>query len=202
MAIHSAKSLFDKNIQSAKECLQLYDSLIALKPKKVNPEWILRASVVFTVSAIDTYFHDKIRYKVGKFSLENLPPALGSLQIKVKNLIEWDNNERKGNVLRNWVTEYLSTKPLQSQHIIAESLKYAGIEALWDRIEPDPQNKDALLKELNELIKRRNQISHEGDRMTSRSSGKQLREIERDKVDNWIKFSEKLIQKIEDAFPS
>lgn len=56
MPTHSAKSLFDKNIQSAKECLQLYDSLIALKPKKVNPEWILRASVVFAVSAIDTYF--------------------------------------------------------------------------------------------------------------------------------------------------
>ena len=90
MPTHSAKSLFDKNIQSAKECLQIYDALAKLKPKQVNPKWVLRAAVVFTVSAVDTYFHDKIRYRVGKFSLENLPVALGSFSIKVKNLTEWE----------------------------------------------------------------------------------------------------------------
>lgn len=91
---------------------------------------------------------------------------------------------------------------MQSPNIIADALKYAGFEALWDRIEPDPQNKETLIKELNELIKRRNQISHEGDRMTSRRSGKQLREIKRDQVNDWIKFSERLVQKIEEAFPA
>jgi len=59
-----AKSLFDKNIKSAKDCLTLYYAIENLKPQDVNAKWLLRAAIVFTVSALDAYFHDKIRYSV------------------------------------------------------------------------------------------------------------------------------------------
>jgi len=199
---HSAKSLFTKNIESAKDSLELYDAIRRLNPQGVDIDWVLRAAVVFTVSALDTYFHDKIRYRVGKHSIENLPLALSRLEIPVGELKKWEKAKRKGNVLRNWVVKYLSTKPLQSQTSIAEAFRLVGIESFWNTIEPNNVYRASLLKEFNEMIKRRNQISHEGDRMSSRKSGKRLRDISRDQVAAWIGYSENLILKIENAFPS
>ncbi|QTN21460.1 hypothetical protein HZ992_14835 [Rhizobacter sp. AJA081-3] len=200
MTVHSAKSLFDQNIQSAQECLDLFDGLSKLKVN-VNLDWLLRAAIVFAVSALDTYFHDKVKYKVGHFSLNDLPPQLANFQIPIRELVTWDEAQRKGNVLRNWVTDHLSVRPLQSPTAIADAMKLAGYESLWDRIEPNKTHKQALLEKFNSLIKRRNQISHEGDREQSRRSGKKLREITRDSVETTIKFVEDLIVKVETAFP-
>ena len=200
MTVHSAKSLFDQNIQSAQECLDLFDGLSKLKVN-VNLDWLLRASIVFAVSALDTYFHDKVKYKVGHFSLNDLPPQLANFQIPIRELTTWDEAQRKGNVLRNWVTDHLSVRPLQSPTAIADAMKLAGYESLWDRIEPNKAHKQALLEKFNSLIKRRNQISHEGDREQSRRSGKKLRAVTRDTVEVTIKFVQDLIQKVETAFP-
>ena len=202
MPTHSAKSLFEKNIQSAKDSLALYISIAALNPQGVDIDWVLRAAIVFAVSALDTYFHDKVKYRVGRYSLENLPPALARFEVPVQHLSSWEKAIRKGNVLRNWVVEFLATRPLQSPQSIADALKLAGIDAVWNTIEPNPTDRDKMLRDLNELTKRRNQISHEGDRMTSRRSGKALRDINRDQVETCIAFAEELVRKIENAFPA
>ena len=201
MPKHTAKNLFERNIKSAKDCVALYNAISKLKPSKVNIKWVLRSAIVFIVSALDTYFHDKIKYRVGRFSLGNLPPSLAKFQISISSLTSWENAKRKGNVLRNWVVDYLSTRPLQSQSIIADAMRLANIQSLWDTIEPDNDAKEKLLENLNSLIKRRNQISHEGDRLTSRKSGKKLRPIKQQQVINWITFVEDLVNKIETAFP-
>lgn len=200
MATHSAKSLFDQNIKSAVECLALFDGLSKLQVS-MNLDWLLRAAIVFSVSALDTYFHDKVKYKVGQFSLHDLPPQLASFPIPIRELVTWDEAQRKGNVLRNWVAEHLSVRPLQSPTAIADAMKLAGYESLWDRIEPNKSHKQALLEKFNSLIKRRNQISHEGDREQSRGSGKKLRHIDRNGVDVAIRFVQDLIDKVETAFP-
>lgn len=201
MAGHSAKSLFEKNIQSAEYCLTLYQGVSRLQPKGVDLTWILRAAVVFVVSALDTYFHDKVKYKVGKFSLHNLPPALAKFEIPVSNIASWDKADRKGNVLRNWVSAHLSTRPLQSPDRIAEALKLAGIDGVWARIEPDNQARKAMLDEFNSLMRRRHQIAHEGDREQSRRSGKKVRSIKDAYVADSITFAKSLVDKIETAFP-
>ena len=61
---HSAQSLFEQNILSAEECLALFDGVTKLKVG-LQIDWVLRAAIVFVVSALDTYFHDKIRYRTG-----------------------------------------------------------------------------------------------------------------------------------------
>jgi hypothetical protein len=80
-------------------------------------------------------------------------------------------------------------------------LKLAGIENLWDRIEPKKEHKTELLDQFSHLMKRRNQISHEGDREQSRRSGEKLRPISRNAVKQWIEYVETLVAKIEKAFP-
>ena len=178
MASHSAHSLFEKNVESASDCLALYDGVKQLKTR-LQIDWVLRAGIVFVVSAIDTYFHDKVKYRVGKYSLENLPPALAKFEVPLVDLTKWDEARRKGNVLRNWVTEHLAGRPLQSRKAIADALKLGNIAALWDTIEPDKTHRKALLGRFDRLVKRRNQIAHEGDREQSRRSGKKLRPIDR-----------------------
>ena len=167
----------------------------------MNIKWLLRAAVVFALSALDTYFHDKIKYRVGRFSLNDLPVQLANFEIPIRDLTTWDDALRKGNVLRNWVTDHLSVRPLQSPSAIADALKLAGIESLWDRIAPNAAHRRKLLDDFNELVKRRNQISHEGDRQQSRRSGKKLRPIHRKTVKAWIQYVEDLVAKVEAAFP-
>ncbi|MEK6278728.1 MAG: hypothetical protein AABN95_00075 [Acidobacteriota bacterium] len=99
---------------------------------------------MFTVSALDSYFHDKVKYGVGKFSVNALPPALAKFEIPISGLPAWDQAKRKGNVLRNWVTDYLSVRTLQSPVAVAEALKLAGINDFWATIEPVQADRDAL----------------------------------------------------------
>lgn len=200
--MHSAASLFEKNIESAEHCLTLFDAISKLAPKGIDLDWILRASVVFVVSALDTYFHDKVKYRVGKYSLEDLPKALAKFEIRISDISTWERAERKGNVLRNWVTDHFSTKPLQSPQRIAEALKFAGIEDVWREIEKDDGERRELIGRFDALIRRRNQIAHEGDREQSRKSGKKVRGITRDYVSGSIDYAKNIVGRIEAAFPA
>jgi hypothetical protein len=200
MSRHTAKSLFDLNIQGAEQCVRIYDGVSKLD-SNLDLDWLLRSAVVLAVSAMDAYFHDKIRYRIGKFTMDTLPKRLSDLKIPLSEVGRWDNAKRKGNVLRLWVEEHLAVKPLQNPGAIAETLKLVGIQDFWNTIEPSNPNRDALLARLNELVKRRNQIAHEGDRLRYRSSGKALRPIIRDYVVQAVEFVKELVQKAENSFP-
>ncbi len=177
MAQHTARSLFDLNIVGADECIALYDGLEKIKVG-ADINWLLRASVVFSVSAMDAYFHDKIRYRVGRFSVEDLPPALAKVQIRLGDLSTWDSHQRKGNAIRNWVVDQMSFKSLQNKDKIADGMKLCGVEGFWDKVYPDARlRKDALAK-LKTYGDRRNDVVHEGDRLSARNSGKVLRPID------------------------
>ena len=150
----------------------------------------------------DSPLREARRYTPGLPQTRRLPHLLlGTWMVGFVTTSNWDSADRKGNVLRNWVVEYLSTKPLQSQQAITEALKLAGIDGLWDQIEPNRTNRKALVEKLNHIIHRRNQISHEGDREQSRNSGKALRTISKTEVSEWIDFIKNLVDKIETAFP-
>lgn len=201
MPTHTAKSLFDLNIQSSEDLLRLHEGIQKLGTK-LEISWLLRAVVVFSVSALDAYFHDKIKYRAGKFDLQDMPPALAKFQVSLSELTKWEEAKRKGNVIRNWLTEYYSTKPLQRKDDIADALKKVGIGEVWATIEPDSPKRDALLDDMANFIQRRNQIGHEGDRESSRRSGKKLRKIDRKYARRSVDFAKDLVQRIENAFPN
>lgn len=200
MSGHTAKSLFDLNTQGAEQCIRIYDGASGL-PSSLDLDWLLRSAIVLAVSAMDAYFHDKTRYRISRFDLNTLPKQLAVLKIPLSEVGRWDKAKRKGNVLRDWVVEHLAVKPLQSPSAIADALKLVGIQDFWNAIEPNNSDRKALLNRLNELVKRRNQIAHEGDRLQYRSSGKALRPIKRDYVVGEIEFVKELVHKAEDGFP-
>jgi hypothetical protein len=201
MPTHTAKSLFDLNIQSSEEMIKLYDGIEKLG---VNLEitWLLRAVVVFSVSALDAYFHDKVRYRAGKFDLQDMPPSLAKFEIPLEDLTKWDESKRKGNVIRNWLVEHFSTLPLQRKDAISDALKLVGINAVWATNEPNTPAMKQMLAEMQGYIKRRNQVAHEGDRESSRKSGKKLRAIDRQYAEECMNFAKSLVAKIEHAFPN
>lgn len=201
MTTHSAKSLFDKNIDSAKTCVSLYDSVSMLQPS-LDVNWLLRAAVVFAVSSLDAFFHDKIRYRAGRFKIESLPESLKDFEIKLNDVNEYKKyTKRPGNFIRNMVVRHYATRPLQKRRDIEEALKLVGINALWSTIEPHSPTREMALKRLNEVIQRRNQIAHEGDRAHARKSAKKLRNIGRVDADFSIKLVTAVVARIEHHFP-
>ncbi len=184
-------------MDSVRDTVSLYEGIEKLKVN-LDTDWLLRGAVVFLVSALDTYCHDRIKYGLSRAVGAGMPEALRRHRITIGDLEDWEGSRRKGNVIRNWIAEHLATVPLQSPDRIAEYMRYIGIEQLWNRVEPDSTKRSRLLGTLNELIKRRNQIAHEGDRLSGRSSGKRLRPISLAKVKEWQAFVEKLISDIDD----
>lgn len=201
MASHSAKSLFDKNIQSAYECIALYEGVQQLG-STLDIAWLLRASIVFSVSALDAYFHDKLKYGAARCNTNDMPPELAKFKIPLCELVNWESSKRKGNVLRNWLEQHFSYKPLQRKDDISDAMKLIGIYDLWLTIEPNDKKREELLKKFSDYVKRRNQIAHEGDRESSRRSGKKLRKIDYRYTHNCFIFAMDLVEKIEFAFPS
>lgn len=200
MPAHSARSLFDLNVQSSDDLLKLYDGIERLDTK-LNISWLLRATVVFSIAALDAYFHDKVKYRAGRFDLQDMPPELAKFKIPLGDLSLWEAAERKGNVLRNWVTEHFSPRPLQRQEDIAKALSMVGMQDVWATIEPNSPKRDMLLGQMRQFVQRRNQIAHEGDRESSRKSGKKLRAIDRPYVKSCVDFVKDLIARVEKAFP-
>jgi len=161
----------------------------------------LRSTVVLAVSAMDAYFHDKVRYRVGRFTIRTLPKQLAHLKIPLSEIPKWDEAGRKGNMIRQWVVEHLVVRPLQKPQAIVEALSLVDIQDFWNTIEPKNSDRQALLTRLNKLVERRNRIAHEGDRLQSRSSGKALRPITRDYAVDAIEFVRQLVENTETKFP-
>ena len=201
MPTHTAKTLFDLNIQSSDDLIKLYDGIEKLGTK-LEITWLLRAVIVFSVSALDAYFHDKVKYRGGRFDLQDMPPSLAKFEIPLVDLTKWDEAKRKGNVIRNWLVEHFSTIPLQRQEAISNALKMVGIDSLWATIEPKSPDREKMLDQMQGFIKRRNQVAHEGDRESSRKSGKKLRPINRQYAEDCMKFVIAFVAKIEHAFPN
>lgn len=58
---HTAFSLFKTNMSSVHDTLSLFRGIRELRVG-LDTDWLLRGAVVFLVSAIDTYFHDRIKF--------------------------------------------------------------------------------------------------------------------------------------------
>jgi hypothetical protein len=201
VASHTAKSLFDMNMKSADECLRLYDGINALGTN-LQIAWLLRGIIVFSISAMDAYFHDKIRYRAGKYGkLENLPAGLAKFPIPIGDLKSFTDATRRGNVIRNWIVESYSRRPLQTMQDIADALKIVGITDLWPSVEPNTKKREELLGRLSDFGKRRNAIAHEGDRKQFRSSGKKLSAMSREYAVDCMSFVRDLVDRVERKFP-
>ncbi len=196
----SAKRLFSENLVGAEENITIYDAIEKISPR-LHLSWLLRSVVVYSISALDAYFHDKIRYRAGHIDLSDMPNDYAEFQIPIKEVIRWVAADRKGNIQRDWFINHYATRPLQKKDEIAKAMKLMGYNDFWATVEPNSPARDEMLLTLAGYVDRRNKIVHEGDRLQHRSGGKQPRDIDREYAQACMDYVRQLVDKIEPVFP-
>lgn len=93
------------------------------------------------------------------------------------------------------VQETLSHKALQRPDKIAEALRLLGVEKFWDRVagEMNSSNKKIRSK-LESIVKRRDQIVHEGDTKPRGKYSTKVRDINHKTVYEWCAFIDQLVK--------
>ena len=161
---------------------------------------LLRASIVMGVSAIDAYFHAKtLAYVVRSAAKgEEMPGALSKAPITVKDFVAAKEYKRKMTVVRNALHRSLGYQSLQQPKNISGALALIGVSKFWGKIANRlSMSADDVKKELGSLIKRRNQIAHEGDLSQSKKARNKPHKLTPGYVNNMLDFLDRLIQQAE-----
>jgi len=161
---------------------------------------LLRASLVMVVSAIDAYFHAKIIAYVVALANKGtaMPPALSNAKISVADFVKAKKYERPMTVVRNALAEYLGYQSLQAPDQIASALSWLGVADFWNQVAARMGATRAnVTSGLKAIVKRRNQIAHEGDLSQSKKARNKSRPLTPKEVRRALAFSLKLIPRAE-----
>lgn len=157
---------FTRNIRIVRDFIGLGQTIDALTLSVLEPpDEIYRSSLAMSVSALDLFVHEKVAEELLQISLGNrsgtehydtFPVGVGSvLGVTGSDLILSLSQEFR---YRN------SRKTFQSPDQISEALRPISSRALWRALgDVLNQRPEELRRELDLIVKRRNQIVHEFD---------------------------------------
>lgn len=123
------------------------------------------------VSALDAYFHSKILAHVVKAANRgaDMPKQLKKSTISVEQFVEGRRYKRRMNIVRRALEKSIGYQSLQQPDKIEQSLKLIGVSSFWNGVAARcGENAGDLKDALSRVVKRRNQIAHEGDLSQSR----------------------------------
>lgn len=162
---------FNQNIASCEEMITLYESVENILSLEEKAKDILRATIVLSISALDTYLHDFFRTEIvdAYFGISNYEVNLDKVKInmdllKTVSLAETDGEKR--NILTQGVRTMLKTDSFQSSKSIEFVLSTLGIKKVWAKLEEKGVNNlqaNEIREELSSIVDRRNKIAHESD---------------------------------------
>jgi len=165
------------------------DAIVVLRPSSrltchdFETEYLsdlLRASLVMGVSSLDAYFHSKtIAYIVRAANHgAKMPKSLKKRTITIEHFVEGKKYERRMNVVRQAMEKSLGFQSLQQPEKIEQAVALIGVNSLWSGVaERCGTTTDILKADLSKIVKRRNQIAHEGDLSQSRKTRNHERSI-------------------------
>ena len=151
---------FRENIQRVKNLEASHAYLEA--NTELDMSDILRAEVVLIVSALDTFIHDIVRLGMLKIlkGERKQTPKYQNFSVKMKTI----NFDEKYSWFEEEIRRRHSQLSFQQAKDIREAIDHISkkdiLELVANKIE---KNKDEIIKSLNLIIKRRNQIAHESD---------------------------------------
>jgi hypothetical protein len=182
-------SRFEASISQVNELLAIHHYLKSAPVTQVTDN-ILRASLTMMVSAIDTSIHEliisailfEIKEDKSVFKLENV--KVGALVSK-----ESDRDTRIRLIESDLRRQY-SKDSFQSSRQIENSLAQIGITKIWTKLASSlAQPPEDIKLKLDLLVRRRNQIVHEGDLDHLHN----IRDIDRADLDESLKFTKDLV---------
>lgn len=165
-----AKIQYDLNKGQIDEYGKLYTLMENKLPVlSAQREEILRAQIVMAVSAFDTFIHDIVRIGLiqifdGKRSLNKKTESYCIPFADLLNIHSTNSLNDKHLILENAIRRINSKDSYQSPISIEFALGLIGISSVWTCVSPK-MGKPAqdIKKELGNIVRRRNQISHESD---------------------------------------
>lgn len=139
-----------------------------------DPSDLCRAAVVLSVSAMDAYFTDIFierfnTYVKRKGMTNDLIELLGKAGFNTKLAIELLSTSRPLIRIRSLLKDYLEQQTTQRSEVIDNLFKAYGITKLSSHI-ANYKGRKTLVRSIEILIQRRNQIAHEGDMNSHRKS--------------------------------
>ena len=176
---------------------------------------ILRAAIVSSVSALDRYCHDELLARVinkmgcsdkkwpAELKKVSLPLSFVKRAVKNAKLRKGKGGRvrtRPMHIVKQGLQEkFHKDLTLQRPEDIATAWSMVGIKSLWSRCGKNMNERaDEVKDHLNRIIKRRNEIAHEGDIRRVRNSGKIIvNPIDIDGVQSDIKWLRNLVNSME-----
>lgn len=205
----------DLVLSGSSNCILVIRNPNKWKMKDFNHETLselLRSAYVSAVSAMDRYFHDIILNNVLSLlsrksdeipkGLSNFVIPLGDVEAAIKHVIRSRRSEHKAarprTKIKQCFSEALHRKTFQKPNEIDEAFKMLGIRNIWSSIcgELETVNDaNEARKKLNQIVKRRNQIVHEGDvRRSERARETKTNQIWPRETRNEIEWISELIR--------
>lgn len=165
--MYRALNLFRDNIKKARELSSLYEYL----ESSTNSffEDLLRAEIVYSVSAFDKLIHDIIRIGMVEIFTGRRPPTpkylAESFSLEVYNELISATIPSKEYIFEQAIIRKLSIVSYQTPEKVAEGLSYIWDEKQkWQKIAQAMNMNDQTVKTTLKLIAtRRNSIVHEAD---------------------------------------
>lgn len=182
-------SRFESSISQVDELLAIHRYLQSAPVTQVTDN-ILRAALTMMVSAIDTSVHEliinaiifEIREDQSIFSIDKIKIPISTLKVS--------DSEIRLKLIESELRLQYTKESFQSSKKIESALATIGIKKVWTKLS-DILDKppESIKKTLDLLVRRRNQIVHEGDLDHLHN----LREIQREDLDNSLLFTKELV---------
>lgn len=190
---------FRQNIKSVRDLDGIFALIASNYPLlEEQAQEILRAEIVLSVSALDCFIHDLVKYGMVKaYQGSSLGKQFETYQIPVKflRLIESSQQlEDKLGHLENAIMENNSKDSYQSPKSIEYALQLVNITSIWKNLSNLMNRKSEDIKnELALIIDRRNKIAHEADYDVLTGSKSP---IDRNDANNVIQFIEDFCESV------
>jgi len=182
-------SRFEASISQVDELLAIHYYLQSAPVTEVTDN-ILRASLTMMVSAIDTSVHELIISAI-MFEIKEDKSIFKLDNVKICALASKESDkDTRIRLIESDLRRQFSKESFQSSRQIENSLAQIGITKVWTKLSSTlglpPE--DIKIK-LDLLVRRRNQIVHEGDLDHLHS----IRDIDRRDLDESLTFTKKLV---------
>lgn len=160
---------FNLHILELKKLDDIFNYNARLLTAGIDISGLLRAEIVFAVSALDQFIHAVLIYKAMDI-LKNRKPQSTSfykLTIGLDSVSLFLNNTNTLDalpIIENEIRTNLGWKSFQQPDKIAEALKIVCNKKVWDEVSNIMDISTQILKEkLKLIVKRRDSIAHEAD---------------------------------------
>ena len=182
-------SRFESSISQVDELLAIHHYLQSVQVTQVTDN-ILRAALTMMVAAIDTSVHELIvNAVVFEIREDKSIFSVDKMKISISTLKE-PGFESRIRLIESELRRQYAKESFQSSRKIESALATIGITKIWKKLstilDQPPEN---IKIKLDLLVRRRNQIVHEGDLDHLHS----LREIIREDLDDSVLFTRELV---------